>query len=310
MSHSRRGIVLALVAGMLLAAGSAYAQDTYRIGVLRGPTAVAFAPMIDEAPVLDDGRTVEVVTFPTPPNLIAAYLGGEVDAATLPSNAAAQLAGRGAPVEVASTFIWGVLYVVGPSGATLDGLDGQVHSIGRGASPDVVFRYVLEQEGLADRIEVAYGYAQVELSQLLIAGRVEAGVLPEPFVTRVLAENGDLSIVADLQERFAEHAESGLPQTTLVVRPSDDAAGQLVGLLAESVESVLADPEGAARLVAGLGLGLDADTVRASLPRLNLRVESAAESRAALERYLSILYEFEPASVGGSMPNEAFYGGD
>lgn len=310
MSHLRRGIALALVTGMLLAAGTLYAQDTYRIGVLRGPTAVAFAPMIDRPPVLVDGRRVEVVAFPTPPNLIAAYLGGDVDAATLPSNAAAQLSGRGAPVEVASTFIWGVLYVVGPAGTTLDDLEGEVYSIGRGASPDVVFRYVLEQEGLTDRIEVAYGYAQVELSQLLIAGRVEAGVLPEPFVTRVIAENDSLEIIADLQERFAEHADSGLPQTTLVVRPTDDVArADLVGLLGDSVDAVLADPEAAAELVAGLGVGLDEQTVRESLPRLNLRVESAAQSRAALERYLSILYEFEPASVGGSLPDDAFYGG-
>ena len=309
LTRLRRAIVLALATGMLLAAATLSAQDTYRIGVLRGPTAVAFAPMIDDPPTLDDGRTVEVVTFPTPPNLIAAYLGGEVDAATLPSNAAAQLSGRGAPVQVASTFIWGVLYVVGPAGDALDDLDGEVHSIGRGASPDVVFRYVLEQEGLAGQIEVAYGYAQVELSQLLIAGRVQAGVLPEPFVTRVLAENAELGIVADLQERFAEHAESGLPQTTLVVRPADDAGAELVALLGESVAEVLADPEAAATLVAGLGLGLDEDTVRASLPRLNLRVESAGESRGALERYLSILYEFEPASVGGSLPGDAFYGG-
>lgn len=309
MSHLRRGIVLAIAALIMVAAGASYAQDTYRIGVLRGPTAVAFAPMIDEPPALEDGREVEVVAYPTPPNLIAAYLGGEVDAATLPSNAAAQLSGRGAPVEVASTFIWGVLYVVGPAEDALDDLHGEVYSIGRGASPDVVFRYVLEQEGLADQIEVAYGYAQVELSQLLIAGRVEAGVLPEPFVTRVISQNDSLGIVADLQERFAEHADSGLPQTTLVARPADDAAEEVVELLGRSVDTVLEDPESAATLVAGLELGLDEDTVRASLPRLNLRVVSAANSRVALERYLSILYEFEPASVGGALPGDAFYGG-
>ncbi|MFW5745849.1 MAG: hypothetical protein ACOC2D_21430, partial [Spirochaetota bacterium] len=69
MTHLRRTVVLAIVALMMVAAGALYAQDTYRIGVLRGPTAVAFAPLIDETPVLEDGRGVEVVTFPTPPNL-------------------------------------------------------------------------------------------------------------------------------------------------------------------------------------------------------------------------------------------------
>jgi len=296
-----------LFLALVLVTPWAAAQEPYRVGVLRGPTAVAFAAMIDSPPSLD-GRPVEIVTFPTPPNLIAAYLGGEVDAATLPSNAAAQLAGRGAPVEIASTFIWGVLYVVGPAGARLDDLSGPVHSIGRGASPDIVFRYILEEEGLDEAITVEYGYAQVELSQLLIASRVNAGVLPEPFVTRVLAENPDLGIVADLQALFHEHADSELPQTVLVTRPGDRYDEALADALEASVEWVLGNPEESARLVASLGLGLDEQTALSSLPRLNLRVERPEQSEAALRRYLGILYAFEPAAVGGQMPPDGFYG--
>ncbi|HKJ84816.1 MAG TPA: hypothetical protein VKA06_02010 [Spirochaetia bacterium] len=300
-----RRILFALL--VLIASTALSAQESYRVGVLRGPTAVAFAPMIEEAVFIDE-TPVEVVAYPTPPNLIAAYLAGEVDAATLPSNAAAQLSGRGAPVEVAATFIWGVLYLVGPADLQLDELSGPVHSIGRGASPDIVLRYILEEEGLADAVTVEYGYAQVELSQLMIAGRVRAGVLPEPFVTRVLAQNDSLGVVADLQERFAAHADSELPQTVLVARPGDPTVNMLVDELSESVEWVLANPEASASLVAGLGLGLDEQTALASLPRLNLRVEGANESEAALRRYLQILFAFEPAAVGGQLPPDGFYG--
>lgn len=300
-----RRIVCTLLA--LLVVGSGFAQDRYRVGVLRGPTAVAFAPMISE-PVALGGRPVEIVAYPEPSNLIAAFLAGDVDAATIPSNAAAQLSGRGAPVQVASTFIWGVLYLVGPAGVQLHELSGPVHSIGRGATPDIVLRYVIEQEGLDDTIVVEYGYAQVELSQLLVAGRVRAGILPEPFVTRVLRENGSLGIVADIQERFEAHSGSGLPQTVLVVRPNDPASAALVELLRSSVSEVLADPARSSRIIARLGLGLDEATARSSLPRLNLRVESASGSRAALRRYLQILYDFEPAAVGGRMPPDEFYG--
>ncbi len=299
-----RKILFAIL--VLIVGSTLVAQDSYRVGVLRGPTAVAFAPMIEEAVFIDE-MPVEVVAYPTPPNLIAAYLAGEVDAATLPSNAAAQLSGRGAPVEVAATFIWGVLYLVGPSDLALDELSGPVHSIGRGASPDIVLRYILEQEGLADEVTVEYGYAQVELSQLMIAGRIRAGVLPEPFVTRVLAQNESLGIVADLQERFAAHAQSELPQTVLVARPGDPNVNLLVDALSESVEWVLTNPTPAASLVAGLGLGLDEETALASLPRLNLRVEGVSESEAALRRYIQILFDFEPAAVGGQLPPDSFY---
>ncbi|MFW5684265.1 MAG: ABC transporter substrate-binding protein [Spirochaetota bacterium] len=300
-------ISMVVLIGLVVVAGVC-AQEPYRVGVLRGPTAVAFAPLIEDAPRLGGDQVLEIVTYSTPPNLISAYLAGEVDAATLPSNAAAQLFGRGAPVEVASTFIWGVLYLVGPKGVEIHDLSGPVHSIGRGATPDVVFRYVLEEEGLTNAIAVEYGFAQVELSQLLIAGRVSAGVLPEPFVTRVLAENDTLGVVADLQKLFEEHAGVGMPQTVLVTRPADRNAHAVVALLEESVERVLADPEAAGALVSDLGLGLDRETVVSSLPRLNLRVETAAESEPALRSYLRILHEFEPASVGGSLPADEFYG--
>lgn len=285
-----------------------FAESSYRVGVLRGPTAVAFAPVFSSSAELVDGRPVEIVAYPDPSSLIAAFISGEVDSASLPSNAAAQLSGRGVDVEVAATFIWGVLYLVGPADTELEELRGAVHSIGRGASPDILLRYILDQEGLTARIRVAYGYAQVELAQLLIAGRVHAGVLPEPFVTRVLRENPELGIVADLQELFQTHADSGVPQTVLVVRPRDPAASEITELLRESVADVLASPERSAKLVAELGLGLDEATARSSLPRLNLRVESGRESRPALERYFGILYDFEPASVGGQLPPAGFYG--
>ena len=306
----RGGWRLSIIVVLVLFSTSrvAWSGPAYRLGVLRGPTAVAFAPMIDDPVHLADGRVVEIRIYPDPPALTAAYLGGDVDAATFPSNVAAQLSGRGSPIEIAATFIWGVLYLVGPRSTSLDELSGPVHSIGRGASPDIVLRYVLEQEGLTNRVRIEYGFGQVELAQLLIAGRVAAGVLPEPFVTRVLSQNPELGIVADLQERFAAHADAGLPQTVLAVRPGSHVSDQLTHLLRASVDNVVSDPDRAAGLVAALDLGLDAETVRASLPRLNLRVESAQRSREALRRYFMILYGFEPAAVGGRMPPPQFYG--
>lgn len=297
-----------LLAGFMAVAAFGFAQTGFRVGVLRGPTAIAFAPLMETGATLHDGRPLEIKLYPEPSNLITAFISGEVDAATLPSNAAAQLYGRGIAVEIGATFIWGVLYVVGPGEETLSSLKSPVHSIGRGATPDIVLRYVLDRAGLADQVRVAYGYAQVELAQLLIAGRVSAGVLPEPFVTRVLRENPDLGIIADLQSEFRAYAGSELPQTVLILRPGSAATESLVAALDHSVRTILAEPNRIAAVVAGLGIGLDEATALESLPRLNLRVVGAAASREALETYFAILYAFEPAAVGGRLPAGGFYG--
>jgi len=284
--------------------------EPVRIGVLRGPTAVAFGPLIEDSSVLADGRTVEIVVFPSPSAMIPRLIDGDLDGATLPANVAAQLYNRGIDLEVAATFIWGVLYLIGPDEATgLDHLIGtRVHSPGRGATPDLILRFLLEHAGLKDRIEVAYGFAQVELSQLLIAGRVAAAVLPEPFVTLVLRQNTSLHVVADLQSEWEAATGSGLPQTVLVLDSEAGVSSELTRLLAESVEEIHSDPEAAAGTVERLQIGLDAQTAIDAIPRLNLRVESAAASRDALITYFEILHEFDPGSVGGSVPSDPFFG--
>ncbi len=309
-------IVLSLVlatAAPLFSQHSPCSPDAYCVGVLRGPTAVAFAPLIEDASMgrpatLSDGRAVEIAAFPTPNELIGAYVAGRVDAATLPSNAAAILAGRGLPIEVSATFLWGVLYLVGPAGERLSEVAGEVETIGRGATPDFIFRYILREEGLSERVVPSYGFAQVELSQLLIAGRERYGVLPEPFVTQVLRQNPALGIVADLQQLFRRHAGVPLPQTVLVARPQPSVSEELVAILAGSVSEVLDSPVDAGATVETLGIGLDAATVVEALPRLNLRVESAADSEAALRRYFEILFSFAPEAVGGALPEDSFYG--
>lgn len=47
-------------------------------------------------------------------------------------------------------------------------------------------------------------------------------------------------------------------------------------------------------------------TALAALPRLNVRVESGSQSRSALEARFSVLEGFDPAAIGGSLPDHAF----
>ena len=295
---------------LIVAAGSVWAADSYTVAVLRGPTAVAFAPLMTEEVVLPDGRVLEFEVTPSPDVLVARLISGEVDAATLPSNLAARLFNRGIELQVAATFIWGVLYMLGPPGTELEDLaGGEVYSIGRGATPDLVLRYVLEQRDI-DPVTIRYGLGQVELSQLLIAGRVGVAVLPEPFVTRVLGETDERVVVADMQALWREITGEAMPQTVLVTlgSQSDLMRTELTGLLRESVDGLQDNPHESLQNIGDLGLGLDAQTAIAALPRLNLRVESGVQSRSALVRYLGVLQAFDPASIGGEVPAESFFG--
>lgn len=291
---------------LVLTCATLIAADPVRIGVLRGPTALAFAPAISQS-AENDELSFEV--FPTPDVLIARMISGEIDAATLPSNVAAQLYNRDLDIQVVATFLWGVLYLVGPGLAdSLPGIDVEEILVpGRGATPDLVTRYLLNSAGVAS--QPRYGLSPVEISQLLIAGRAEAGVLPEPFVTRTLAASPELSVI-DLQREWAGAAGTDLPQTVLVTigETSREGHTQLLALLESSVAEVMDDPALAFANVETLGLGLDAATAEAALPRLNLRVETGSSSRAAIEAYFRVLTGFVPEAIAGPLPGAEFYG--
>ena len=314
----RKSVQVMLIVALFSFGGSLGAVEPFRVGVLRGPTAIAFAPMIADPPTMS-GRPLEIEVFPSPDVLVARIISNDLDAAAIPSNLAVQLYNRDIQLEVVATFIWGVLYVVGPAGLTagarpadqsLAELSGrEVYVPGRGATPDLVFRYLLDREGTAD-VSVRYGFSQVEISQLLIAGRAEFAVLPEPFVTRVLSATQDRVVVADLQAEWREATGQDMPQTVLVAvgtaEPRERVA--LFEALGRSVGEVTGEPSVALSNVETLGLGLDTATAVSALPRLNLRVVSGRESRSALERYFDVLRGFDPASIGGSLPGADFYG--
>ena len=284
-------------------------SEPVRIGVLRGPTAVAFAPLLQEPATLPDGRPLELEIFPTPQVLLPRLISGELDGATIPSNVAAQLWNRGIPIQVSATFLWGVLYVIGSTDIdTLGDLaSGSVHSPGRGATPDIVLRYLLDGSGLGESVEVVYGFDQVELAQLLIAGRISAAILPEPFATRVLMDSEANHVIADVQAEWRRSTGSSLPQTVLAMYESAGAATEVRMALAESVAGVLADPAHYAGVVEDLDIGLDAATTVEAIPRLNMGVVPGVDSQLALEGYFGILLQFDPAAIGGELPSESFY---
>jgi NitT/TauT family transport system substrate-binding protein len=303
-----------------LAAGFLGAAEPLQVGVLRGPTAMAFAPLISDDTSTVNSRPLEFEIFPSPDVLVARIIAGDIDAAAIPSNLAAQLYNRGIDLQVVGTFIWGVLYIVGPPDALtgsagdpspLARLSGrEVYAPGRAATPDLVLRYLVSRAGLEAAVSVRYGFSQVELAQLLIAGRLDFAVLPEPFVTRVLQATADRVVVVDLQEVWREETGREMPQTVLVTVGPIGAETQtaLREALRGSVAELTSNPEVALAGVESLGLGLDTQTAVAALPRLNLRVESGTESRESLEGYFSVLEQFDQAAIGGSLPDAKFYG--
>jgi NitT/TauT family transport system substrate-binding protein len=317
--------VLLVTAGVLSALGHAEegeasdsagtARPELVVAALRGPTGVGIAPYLADDVHSGDSGTYRFEIVPDPTVMVARLASGEAAVGMLPANVAAQLYNRGVPIQIGAVTLWGLLYVVGPEGSVDDWSDlaGEtVQSIARGATPDLVTRHLLAENGVDPDSDVtlAYQFAPAELAQLVALGQEDLAVLPEPFVTQVLSRRADLAVLLDHQAGWESLYGTSYPQTVVVVRTDvaaryPDAIDEALRLIDAGWSRVVSDPASAGELVANSDLGMPAAVVASALPRFNARYLPASESATALNRYFTVLHAFDPRSVGGTVPDEA-----
>jgi NitT/TauT family transport system substrate-binding protein len=203
-----------------------------------------------------------------------------------------------------------------PTVQRLEDLRGKtVEVAGQGATPDYVFRKILNIRGLVPDRDVKLGYslAPPEIAQSLISGRISIALLPEPFASMALVGRPDLKSIADIQEEWAREGGSGnYPMTLLVVdgafaSANPDAVSEILTAVKNSIEWVCAHPAEAGNLVEKNELGLKANIAAAAIPKSNYVFIPAAEGRPALETLFKAFLENAPASIGGALPGDRFY---
>lgn len=67
------------------------------------------------------------------------------------------------------------------------------------------------------------------------------------------------------------------------------------------------NPAEAAELIAALGIIEKAPVAQKALPYCNITCLTGEEMKSALGGYLQVLFDQDPASVGGALPGEDFY---
>lgn len=315
----RVAAVFLVVLLFLASVGTAVAQsgDGVTVELLRGPTGMGGIRLIDQEPSFG-GRDVDYRISGSPQNTVSRVLSGEVDIAALPSNVAVRIYNAGAPYQLAAINTLGVLYLVSRDAELRDWADLQgrsVGSIGRGANPDIILRYLLRQNGLEPDgdVELRF-YNHTELAQLVISGQRDLAVLPEPFVTRVVGASPEARVVLDMQEEWQEikgqDAEIGMGALVIsreLVDEDPDFVRSFLSAYEESVDFVNSRPTAAGELIEKHQMGFTAESAAAAIPRANIVFRPAPEAREAFEEYLEILLDFDRASIGGSLPDDGFY---
>ena len=328
--------VLPLIAALCLFVGSgletAFAEPTEKRArlVLAGPSATVSFPLlhlIESGALADLATEVEFMLWNNPDQLRALALDGQADFMAMPTNVAANLYNRGVPLQLMNVSVWGMLWMVSrnPQLTTLADFKGEEIALPfRGDMPDIVFRFLAEKSGLDPLrdFKIRYSATPMDAMQLLVMRRVDHALLAEPAVSMALrkTQSFPLSVVApdlyrsvNLQEEWGRLLSTAarIPQAGLVAlgdnRLNADLMAQVEAAYAQSNQWCLTHTQECAALAAKHIRLLTPEATTDALNALPNYYATAAAARSELEDFFQLLLERQPAAMGNSLPDAAFY---
>lgn len=314
-------IVAMITAAVMLFSLAAFAacskkQDDaeIRIAALKGPTGMGMVKLADKQNYPNYTVSIEASPDALNPRIIS----GEVDVAAVPVNLASVLYNKlDGDISVLAVSTLGVLYVVeaGSEVNSVADLAGKtVYATGQGATPEYILNYLLDKNGVAGSVEVNYVGEHAALATMLADGSAEIGMLPEPNVTSILAGNDNLRIALNLTEEWNKVCSTELVQGVVIARKSfvnehPEAIEQFLREYEKSSAFVNENIDEAAKLIVDAGILGNVEIAKKAIPNCNISFSKGEAMHKAVEGMLAVLFEANPKSIGGKLPDKDFYYG-
>lgn len=286
----------------------------WRVGGLKGPTAIGMAELISKH---EEAKDIDFTIYGAIDELSAKVLKGEVDIATIPANLASVLYNKSkGAIQVAAINTLGVTTIVDKGGEILSLADLKGKTIaatGKGAVPEATLRLMLEQVGLNpdEDITIEWKSEPSELMGWLGVEGNNIAMIPQPFATVATKKIEGLRIVLDLSDEWSNLKLPGDFITGVLVVRKDIAekeADRLRAFLKEYAASIefARVSEEAPALIAKYDI-IDEKVAKMALPSLNMVYMDGEEMKASMKAYLELLHKQKAEFVGGTLPDEAFY---
>lgn len=331
MKHSlTRVAALLLAALMTLTALTACGQSqqpqspaedpvTIRLGGLKGPTSIGMVKLLNDS---ETGAAQNEYAFQlagAADELTPLLLKGELDVVAVPANLAAVLYNKSeGAVQFLAVNTLGVLYIVEKGGDAVtdwESLRGQtIYATGKGTTPEYTLTYLLAQHGLTlgTDVTVEWKTEPSEVVAQMASDSHAIAMLPQPYVTVAQTKLDGLRVALDLTASWDElHNGSQCITAGLVVRREfaeahPQALAAFLSEYAASTQYANDHVSETAQLVEQYDI-VKAAVAEKAIPYCNIVCLSGSDMIPALKGYLQVLFDQNPASVGGAMPGDDFY---
>lgn len=311
-------LVLSLLACLLSGCGREEVQEPetteiIRIGGLTGPTSMGMVKLMEN-------QNYEFTLSADPAAFAPALAKGELDIAAVPANLASVICNNtDGAIKALAVNTMGVLYIVerGETVHSLGDLAGKtIYATGSGAAPEFALRYLLKENGmdLDKDLAVQWCADTTEAMSYILNDENAVAMLPQPFVTAAQMQVDDLRVAIDMNAEW-EKLDNGSAMVTGVLVARTDFVQEHPELIEKfmeeyeaSVDFVLNNTGDAADLIGQYEI-VKAPIALKALPFCNITFLTGEDMKTAMEGYLKVLYDMNPAAVGGKLPESDFYYG-
>lgn len=287
------------------------------IAGLKGPTSIGMIKMIDEKALQNDNYNVEYVQESAPDSLTGKIINGEIQISSVPINLASVLYNKTqGKVQLLAVNTIGNLYIVGTEDLNaISQLENKTIGMSaKGSTPDFAMNYILNKSGLEGKTELNYSLDHATLAQSVIAEDTKIALLPQPFATQTMLKNPNVKMLIDLNEAWNDASEGSSQLYTGCIIVNKEFAennpefiSEFLNQYEQSVNWVLENQKDASVLVAKHEIMPDAALVEKAIPYCGITFKNAEEAKSGLNDFYKVLFDSNPASVGGSMPDDEFY---
>ena len=292
--------------------------EPLRIAGLKGPTTMGLVNLLSMEQAGTAAMDYNLQLYGAADEIVPLLIKGELDMAAIPANLAATLYQKtSGGIQAVAVNTLGVLYVVeqGDTVHSMADLKGRtILSTGKGTTPEYVLRYLLTANGLdPDKdVDIQYYSEATEVTAQMATTQDAIAVLPQPYVTAAGLKDDTLRVALDLTAEWDKVADTQLITGVTVVRKAyaedyPDVVAAFLADYAQSVNAANTDLDGTAALCEEQGVVAKAAIAKKALPNCNIVCLTGEELKADVSGYLQVLYDADPAAVGGTLPGEDFY---
>ncbi len=292
--------------------------EPLRIAGLKGPTTMGLVNLLSMEQAGTAAMDYDLQLYGAADEIVPLLIKGELDMAAIPANLAATLYQKtSGGIQAVAVNTLGVLYVVeqGDTVHSMADLKGRtILSTGKGTTPEYVLRYLLTANGIdPDKdVDIQYYSEATEVTAQMASTQDAIAVLPQPYVTAAGLKDDTLRVALDLTAEWDKVADTQLITGVTVVRKAyaeehPDVVAAFLADYAQSVNAANTDLDGTAALCEEQGVVAKAAIAKKALPNCNIVCLTGEELKADVSGYLQVLYDADPAAVGGTLPSEDFY---